>query len=351
MIKMKELRISICGKISASWRILCVFIMVINILSMQGQVANGNTRAITGIVLDEKGESIIGANIMETGTSKGTITDIDGKFRLTIGTNSSITVSYIGYISTTLRINDNGVIKITLNTDSKNLEEVVVVGYGTVNKRSFSGSVATVKAEDLTAIKTLSPTQALQGRASGVNVTTSSGTPGAPSKINIRGISTINADTDPLWIIDGLPMYSGRGLEASTSSVSQDPMSLINPNDIESMEVLKDAAATSIYGSRGSNGVIIITTKSGKKLDQKVNINIDYTVGYSDLTRTPKQVGYANTEQWIALADQAKRNTGSYNAFPTAVFNPDDATAATPFVGLITREQALQTNTNWFDQV
>lgn len=312
---------------------------------------NVNTMPVSGLIVDEKGEPVIGVSIFIKNSSIGTITDIDGNFKLAVPAGSKLTISYIGYVAQEITVGDKLSLKIVLVEDAKKLEEVVVVGYGTVNKRSFSGSVSTVKSEDLSALKTLSPTQALQGRAAGVNVTTTSGTPGAPTKINIRGVNSINAGTDPLWIIDGLPMYSGRGLEASTSSVSQDPMSMINPNDIESMEVLKDAAATAIYGSRGSNGVIIITTKSGKKLDQKGNINIDYTVGYSDLTRTPQQVGYANTEQWIALADQARRNTGNYGAFPTITFNPDDALAATPFVGLLTREQALQTNTDWFNEV
>ncbi len=318
-------------------------------LSAQTKAA---AKTITGIVADSKGETIIGANVLVKGTTNGTITDIDGKFSISAPTGSTLLVSYIGYNAKEIAITSATVYTVTLVEDAKNLEEVVVVGYGTVSKRSYTGSSASVKSDDLTALKSISPTQGLQGRAPGVNVTTSSGMLGAPTKINVRGVNSISAGTDPLWIIDGVPMYSGGGLEASSSAVSQDPMSMINPNDIESMEVLKDAAATAIYGSRGSNGVIMITTKSGKKLDQKGSINVDYSTGLSDLTRQPSQIGYANTAQWLALADQAKRNTGNYNAFPTATFNPNDAMAAASLLyNSITRSEAETVNTNWFDQV
>lgn len=308
-----------------------------------------STRTITGVVTDAKGESIIGANIMVKGTAVGTITDFDGKFSLPVSNSSVLVISYVGYNPQEVLVGDKVSMTVRLVEDNQNLEELVVVGYGTVNKRSFSGSVATVSSDDLSALKTVSPTQGLQGRASGVNVTTSSGLLGAPTKINVRGVNSINAGTNPLWIIDGVPMYSGGGLETSASTVSQDPMSMINPNDIESMEVLKDAAATAIYGSRGSNGVIIITTKSGKKGDKKGNVMVDYSRGYSQLSRSPEKIAYANTEQWISLADMAVRNqTGIADALwqPSQTLDPGKV----PFSPL-TREQALLTNSNWFNQV
>lgn len=320
-------------------------------INVVGQNRSLETKTITGVVTDQKGETIIGANVIVKGTSIGTITDMDGKFTLKASNSSVLVISYIGYNVQEVQIGNKTSINIILVEDTKSLEEVVVVGYGTVSKRSYTGSAASVKSEDLTALKTISPTQGLQGRAAGVNVTTASGALGAPTKINVRGVNSINAGTDPLWIIDGVPMYSGGGLEASSNTVSQDPMSMINPNDIESIEVLKDAAATAIYGSRGSNGVIMITTKSGKKLDQKGNINIDYNTGYSDLTRKPSQIGYANTTQWLALADQAKRNTGNYNKFPDAIFNPNDALSASLLNNSIIRTEAETVNTNWFNEV
>lgn len=323
---------------------LSVFLLFISI-----DVTGQNTKTVTGVVTDEKGEFVIGANIMAKGTSNGTITDLDGKFSLVVNNSSILVVSYVGYNSQEIPVANNTVFTIQLEEDTKKLDELVVVGYGTVNKRSFSGSVASVSSEDLSALKTVSATQGLQGRAAGVNVTTSSGMLGAPTKINVRGVNSINAGTNPLWIIDGVPMYAGGGLEASSNTVSQDPMSMINPNDIQSMEVLKDAAATAIYGSRGSNGVIIITTKSGKKGESKGIINVDYSNGYSQLSRTPDQIGYATTEQWIALADKAVQ---TQTANPEALWQPAQTLdpGKVPFSAL-TREQALATNTNWFDEV
>ena len=319
--------------------------MLLFSINLQSQ----NTKTITGKVTDEKGEGIIGANVIVKGTGTGTITDVNGMFSLQVPNNAILVISYLGYDTKEILVGDKNSYNVQLSESSKYLEEVVVVGYGTVNKRSFTGSVASVKSEELTSLKTLSPSAGLQGRAAGVNVTTSSGLLGVPTKINIRGINSINAGTSPLWIIDGVPMYSGDGLEASSRTVSQDPMSLINPNDIESMEVLKDAAATAIYGSRGSTGVIIITTKAGKKGDKKGNIVVDYSNGYSQLTRTPKQIGYASTSQWIQLADIAVQNqTGNSAALwqPSQTLDP----AKVPFSPL-TREQALAINSDWFDVV
>lgn len=314
------------------------------------QNTKAGSKTISGIINDSKGESIIGASIVVKGTTLGTISDIDGKFRLDVPANSKLIITYVGYTPQEITVKESNTYNIVLQEDTKKLDEVVVVGYGTVSKRSYTGSAASVKSEDLTALKTISPTQGLQGRAAGVNVTTASGMPGAPTTIRVRGVNSISSGNDPLWIIDGVPMYSGGGLERSASTVSQDPMSMINPSDIETMEVLKDAAATAIYGSRGSNGVIMITTKSGKKSGGKGTINVDYTMGYSNLTRSPQQIGYATTEQWIALADKALQNaTGD----PTALFNPTGnvlSKATVPFEDL-TREQALATNSNWFDEV
>lgn len=314
------------------------------------QNTKAGSKPISGIITDAKGESIIGASILVKGTTLGTITDFDGKFRLDVPVNSKLTITYVGYTPQEIAVNESNTYNIVLQEDTKKLDEVVVVGYGTVSKRSYTGSAASVKSEDLTALKTISPTQGLQGRAAGVNVTTASGMPGAPTTIRVRGVNSISSGNDPLWIIDGVPMYSGGGLERSASTVSQDPMSMINPSDIETMEVLKDAAATAIYGSRGSNGVIMITTKSGKKNGGKGTINVDYTMGYSNLTRSPQQIGYANTAQWIALADKALQNaTGD----PTAMFNPTGNVLSKATVAFedLTREQALATNSNWFDEV
>ncbi len=318
-------------------------------VNLVAQNSKSEQKPITGLVVDAKGEAIIGASVIVKGTSNGTVTDINGSFKMNVPGDGKIVVSYIGYQKQEISVNSKSSYKVVLTEDNKVLDDVVVVGYGQAKKKSFSGSAANVKSEDLVALKTLSPTQALQGRASGVNVTTSSGMPGAPTTIRIRGINSINLSNDPLWIIDGVPMYSGGGLEASSSTVSQDPMSMINPNDIESIDILKDAASTAIYGSRASNGVIMVTTKSGKKQESKGTINVDYSTGFSNLTRTAKDIGFANTQQWIAMADKAIQYSTNN---PAALFQPSMVLdlAKVPFTPL-TRDQALQTNSDWVDQV
>lgn len=304
-------------------------------------------RSIGGNVKDESGEPLVGAAVLVKGTVSGVNTDADGNFRMEVPEKGTLIVRYIGYETAEITLDGRSFYNIVLKDNVNDLDEVVVLGYNTVRKKSFTGSAATVRAEDFRAVKTLSPTEALQGRVPGVNVTTSSGVPGAPTTIRVRGINSINSGKDPLWIIDGVPLYSGDGLESANSTTKQDPMSMINPNDIESMEILKDAAATAIYGSRGTNGVIIITTKSAKKMTSG-NVTIDVSTGLSNLTRTPDDIGFASTEQWFRIADLAyQHQTGD----PSVLFDPSMSltAAAVPF-SPITREEALATHSDWFSQ-
>ena len=225
----------------------------------------GQTKNISGTVTDESGQAIPGVAVMVQNTQTGVVTDIDGKYSLEVpAENNVLEFSFIGLKTEVVSINDQTNINVVMKTDAVNLDEMVVIAYGTQKKRDIIGSVASVKSEDLARIPTTSFDQALQGMATGVQVSSSSGVPGAPTSIKIRGISSISSGTDPLWVIDGMPIYSGGGLEQTQGSTSQSPMSLINPNDIESIEVLKDAAATAIYGSRASNGVVLVTTKKGR---------------------------------------------------------------------------------------
>ncbi|MBV6654615.1 MAG: TonB-dependent receptor plug domain-containing protein, partial [Mameliella sp.] len=248
-------------------------------------------RTLTGQVSDTEGEPLIGVNILVKDTDAGTITDFDGNFSLRIPEGGEILVfSYIGYATKEVVIGTQTRIDIEMSTDAEALEEVIVVGYGTKKKRDVIGSVATVKSENITKLKSTSFVDGLQGQASGVQVVANSGVPGAPSTVKIRGISSISINTDPLWIVDGMPIYSGGNLGGTNGATAQDPMSLINPNDIESIQVLKDAAATAIYGSRGSNGVIIITTKSGK--EGKGSITLDYSTGITEPSRNEQDIGF-----------------------------------------------------------
>jgi len=300
-------------------------------------------KTIKGSVSDAADKSpLIGATVLVKGTVNGAITDIDGNFSFQVQYPASavIEISMIGYEKKIVAANVAGFMNITLAMAAKNLEEVVVIGYGMQKKRDIIGSVSSINMNEMKS-KTMTTFDAgLQGIAAGVSVQSQGGAPGASSIIKIRGANSINSSTDPLWIIDGMPVYSSpSGLGASNLN----PMSLINPNDIESIQVLKDAAATSIYGSRASNGVIIVTTKSGKKGAGSITFN--FSTGYSNLTRTPKDVGYVNTSEYFKVMDKAYQNSYGSN------FTMNDYYRYSPQAYTkITREQAEQINTNWYDE-
>lgn len=226
------------------------------------------TRTIKGEVTDaQNGEALIGATVMVEGEKGGTVTDFDGNFSLQVSSSAKkIKVSYIGYIDKILSISDN--MKVKLESDSKALADVVVIGYGTARKSDLTGSVATVKSKDFNKGLVSSPEQLINGKVSGVQIMSNSGSASAGSTIRVRGGASLNANNDPLIVLDGVPLEQG-GISGNSSNF----LSMINPSDIESMTVLKDASSTAIYGSRASNGVIIITTKKGQQGAVKVNFN------------------------------------------------------------------------------
>ena len=226
------------------------------------------TRTIKGEVTDaQNGDPLIGATIMVEGEKGGTVTDFDGNFVLQVSSSAKkIKVSYIGYIDKILAISEN--MKVNLESDSKALADVVVIGYGTARKSDLTGSVATVKARDFNKGLVSSPEQLINGKVSGVQIMSNSGSASAGSTIRVRGGASLNASNDPLIVLDGVPLEQG-GISGNSSNF----LSMINPSDIESMTVLKDASSTAIYGSRASNGVIIITTKKGQQGGLKVNFN------------------------------------------------------------------------------
>ena len=226
------------------------------------------TRTVKGEVTDaQNGEALIGATVMVEGEKGGTVTDFDGNFSLQVSSSAKkIKVSYIGYIDKVLSISDN--MKVKLESDSKALADVVVIGYGTARKSDLTGSVATVKSKDFNKGLVSSPEQLINGKVSGVQIMSNSGSASAGSTIRVRGGASLNASNDPLIVLDGVPLEQG-GISGNSSNF----LSMINPSDIESMTVLKDASSTAIYGSRASNGVIIITTKKGQQGAVKVNFN------------------------------------------------------------------------------
>ena len=243
--------------------LLLVALFVIGCLQLMAQ-----TRTIKGEVTDaQNGEALIGATVMVEGEKGGTVTDFDGNFSLQVSSSAKkIKVSYIGYIDKILSISDN--MKVKLESDSKALADVVVIGYGTARKSDLTGSVVTVKSKDFNKGLVSSPEQLINGKVSGVQIMSNSGSASAGSTIRVRGGASLNASNDPLIVLDGVPLEQG-GISGNSSNF----LSMINPSDIESMTVLKDASSTAIYGSRASNGVIIITTKKGQQGAVKVNFN------------------------------------------------------------------------------
>jgi TonB-linked SusC/RagA family outer membrane protein len=246
---------------------LMTLLLAVALFSLTSAYAQYEVR---GTVVDTDGLTVIGATVLQQGTSNGTTTDLDGRFTLRVPSGETLLeVSYMGY--KTLVIEARNAARVVLYEDTELLEEVVIIGYGTVKKSDMTGSVVAIKAEDLNRGAISSPDQMLLGKVSGLHITPATGQPGASAKIRIRGAASLNASNDPLIVIDGVPITGDGGAGMGN------PLSSVNPNDIESYTVLKDASATAIYGSRASNGVIIITTKkgAGKKL------NVGYNASYS----------------------------------------------------------------------
>lgn len=232
---------------------------------------------VKGSVKDASGEPIIGASVLINGTSNGTVTDLDGNFSLSVQPGQTLTISYIGYKKQQVTAQDNMVI--TMQDDAaQSLNEVVVIGYGVVKKKDLTGSVAALKPDSKNKGVVVNAQDLLVGKVAGVAITSEGGTPGAKSNVRIRGGSSLNASNDPLIVIDNVPI-DNNGVKGMANILS-----VINPQDIESFNVLKDASATAIYGSRGSNGVIIITTKKGHAGDVKVSYNGSVTLGWKKKT-------------------------------------------------------------------
>ena len=245
-----------------------------NIVIRKGaKKAQKPAKKVTGTVKDETGEAVIGASIRLIGTDKGTITDMDGNFSLDMSEGDEIEVSYIGYTSQTIKY-DGQALAIRLKEDTEMLDEVVVVGYGTMKKKDLTGAVSSVKMADAPVGTFSTISHALAGKAAGLQVSTISAQPGSGSTFRVRGAASVSAGNDPLIIIDGFPVSATDESKITTgrydSGSSDNILASINPNDIASIEVLKDASSTAIYGARAGNGVIIITTKKGQTGAPKV---------------------------------------------------------------------------------
>lgn len=252
--------------------------------------AFAQTITVKGIVKEANGEALIGVSVMEVGTSNGTITDLSGTFEIKTTEKSKLSFSYLGYQKQVVSVNGKTKIDIFLKDEDKSLDEVVVVGYGTMKKRDLTGAAVSVTSDAITKSVPTSVDQILQGRAAGVQVQQNSGMPGASTSIRIRGISSLSASTEPIYVIDGVIIDGG---STSSNNTNTNALASINPGDIVSMEVLKDASATAIYGSRASNGVIIITTKRGVKGGATINYN-----GYMGWQQMPKKLAVLNLQEY-----------------------------------------------------
>lgn len=270
---------------------------------------NGKIRKISGVIVDEKGEPVIGASVQIKATGTGTITDLNGKYSIEAPENTIITISYIGYKSLELPATSKGFSKIVLKEDNEMLDEVVVVGYGTQRKRDVTTSISSIRASEIADIATTSIEQALVGRMAGVQITQPNGTPGAGFEVKVRGVGTVTAGSSPLYVIDGVPLSDDVG---DAAGITVSPLASIETTDIESIEVLKDASAAAIYGSRGSNGVVIITTKQGKEGKPVVRYN-----GYAGAQMVTDKIDVLNAHDYAQLVFDG-HNNAYYDQLRTA---------------------------------
>lgn len=290
-------------------------------------------KKVTGIVVDATGEPVIGANVVVKGTTNGTITDFDGNYTIEgVSASDVLVFSYIGYLSQEITVGNQAAINVTLSEDSQALDEVVVVGYGVMRKSDVTGSIGVAKGDELTKNQNFSALDNLRGKVSGVNIFSNSSQPGAYSnRVVIRGMATINASSNPLYVVDGVVMEN---------------FDLVNPNDIESMEVLKDASAAAIYGARGANGVIMVTTKRGKKDGEGVQISYQGSVSASHIAR---KMDTMTAQEWcdafmIGLENENKYQGKNWSLNRTDWFNdPDYFTNGNPIYDTNWQDEATRT--------
>ena len=273
-------------KYSYLQRAMFIFLLFVGLLPL---TLSAQSIQVSGIVTDTSGESVIGASVLEVGTTNGVITDLDGKFMLTVKKGATLQISFVGYVTQNVKVSGNQPLKVVLKEDSQALDEVVVIGYGTQKKSDVSGSVTTVQGDKLNKMPTANAEAALQGMAPGLAVNFGSGAAGSAASLQVRGVTSWGTDNSPLVIIDGVP----------------GDMSYLNPEDIKSMSVLKDAATAAIYGARAAAGVILIETHRGTESKPKINFSAYW--GMDDL---PKKLDMCNSAEFIKVRKMALSNAG-----------------------------------------
>ncbi|WP_157986466.1 SusC/RagA family TonB-linked outer membrane protein [Chitinophaga alhagiae] len=282
---------------------------------------------LTGTVKDQEGQVLIGVSIKVKGTTKGVVTDVNGKFSINAGPGDVLVLSYIGFEPYEVQVSNQGPLTLVMKPAVSALDEAVIIGYGTTIRRKNTGSISTVQSKDIADQPVLDPLAALQGRVSGLMITSSNGLPGSSFNVMLRGRNSILGATDPLYIVDGVPFVTDPLNQFNSANGTQSPLASISPDDIERIDILKDADATAIYGSRAGNGVILITTKKGKAGQTRFNLNV--TSGGSKVANL---LDMLNTQQYLEMRREAFANDGK---------TPDENTAP----DLVTWDQ--NANTNW----
>ncbi|PZX53053.1 TonB-linked SusC/RagA family outer membrane protein [Algoriphagus ratkowskyi] len=277
---------------------LLTFFMLLTVFGLQAQ-----NKVISGKIIDTSGEIMPGVTIIQKGTANGTAADIDGKYSLSVPEGATLVFSFIGYSSIEKTIGSSNIIDVTMKIDESELDEIVVIGYGSQKKSDLTGAVGSASGEKLQERPTSSLPQALSGKIAGANVSQNSGKPGGKTQIRIRGNTSVSLDNSPLYVVDGVILVS------TSLSDNSSPIDYINSNDIQSVEVLKDASATAIYGSRGANGVVLVTTKRGSTSGVKIGYDSYYGVG-----KIAKKVGVLNSEEFLMIEDVAFQNAEKYDA-------------------------------------
>lgn len=306
----------ICRK---KWPALCRLSLMTTVFFVFSVIGAHAQSVVTGSVKDGSGEPIIGATIMEKGTSNGGVTDLDGNFSIKVGDHATLVVSYVGYERQEVPVTGKSTVNIVLTESDRTIDEVVVVGYGAIAKRSVSTAISTVKGDRIAGMPTSNVAQSLVGMSSGITLQQVNGEPGAAPAIRIRGAGSINSGNDPLYVIDGYP------------TTDSELFNSISPTDIDDIQILKDAASSAIYGSKAGNGVIIVTTKSGRTGKSRVSFSTQ--IGVNQVQR---YVDVLDSKDYLDMIIEARTNNGTIGNFP----------------GLLKlRESGDYANTNWQDEI
>ena len=322
-------------------------VLIVSLIGLAGAFdVSAQSRTVVGTVTDETGAPMIGLTVIVTGTSNGATTDLDGRYLLEVPENGTLTFSYLGYETVVIPLDGRTQIDVRLQPDSERLTDAVVIGYGTTAKKDLTGSVAAVGSKDFNNGLLASPEQLINGKVAGVQIMSSSGSPTSGSTIRIRGGASLNASNDPLIVLDGIPLEIG-GISGNDGNF----LSMINPSDIESMTVLKDASSTAIYGSRASNGVIIITTKKGSGNKLSVNVtstqSVQWKTKLADMLSTDEFINVVNglDESYTSLLGDTRTDWNSH--IYTPAFGTDNLVSLS---GRIVKNLPFRASVGYYNQ-